>query len=83
MSWSRGRDPEAPGKFRFECIDWNGQPFRAQGGFDNHAGADRAAERAERDMTLMMAGENAAAAIDQAHASLSDDEILAELGIEI
>lgn len=80
MSHSRGRDKAQPGKFAFECWDWSGNLFRAQGGFATAQEADRAAEAAEREMTMLaMGGGSPQISLDDAIAQLSDDELLAEL----
>jgi len=68
----RTKDQTNPGKFAIKCIDWNGNVFRAQGGFATAQEADRAAEAAERAMMTMHGVELP---------DMSDDEILAELGL--
>lgn len=84
MSWSRGKDAENLGKFAYECLDWNGNLYRREGGFASAQEADRAAETAEREMTLR---QNAAEWYDfegpfgqgDAPVEMSDDDILREL----
>lgn len=77
MSHSRGKDQHNPGKFAFECFDWSGNLFRAQGGFETAQEADRAAEQAEREMTMQMISPAPADTLVDILAS--DDELLAEL----
>lgn len=54
MSHTRGKDHSAPGKFAYQCYDWANNLFRAEGGFETAQEADRAAEQAEREMTILM-----------------------------
>jgi hypothetical protein len=68
----RTKDQTNPGKFAFECIGYNGKLFAAQGGFATAQEADRAAEAAERAMMTMHG---------VALPDMTDDEILAELGL--
>lgn len=70
MSWVRGKEKSRPGTFFYECRDWSGNLFRAEGGFESHVQADRAGELAEREMTAAMNG---------AVASPSDSELLVDL----
>lgn len=76
MSWTRGSDKTQEGKFAFECRDYDGNVFRALGGFDTAQLADRAAEKAEREMSwAMQTGEVA----ENTPCDLSDEELLREL----
>jgi len=74
----RTKDQTNPGKFAFECIGYNGDLFRAEGGFATAQEADRAAEAAERAMMTMhgMGLPDTTELPD-----MSDDELLAELGL--
>lgn len=74
--WTRGRNKET-GKFEVECTDWNGNVFFA-GAFDTYQEADRAGEDAERHMTFKMINGDAPP-LDGSTATMSDDELLAEL----
>jgi len=75
MSWTRSaRQPD--GKFTFEVTDWHGRTF-AKGERDTYQEAERAAEAAERAMTLAMMHEVECA--ECASARMSDDELLREL----
>ena len=78
MSHTRGRDKAQLGKFAYECFDWNGNLFRAEGGFATAQEADRAAERAEREMTLQ---HMVPARSSELEALLSDENLMRELGI--
>ena len=70
---SSAKRAEREGGFSFECFDYSGNLFRADGGFATQAEAVAAAEMAEREMTMAM---NAGPAID---CNLTDDELLKEL----
>lgn len=50
--WTRGKDKEQPGKFAFELFDMEGAPVQRVGGFNTAQEADRAAERAQRNLLL-------------------------------
>ena len=71
---SSAKRAEREGGFSFECFDYSGNLFRAEGGFATQAEAIAAAERAERIM--MMGGEANHPSLDDV---LTDDELLAEL----
>ena len=74
MSHSRFKDPASPGKFAYTCWNWTGDVFRSESGFASHAEADRAAEQAEREMTL-----RSMCADDPANSEMTLDEIFNEL----
>jgi len=67
------------GSFAFSCYDYAGELFRTQDGFATAQEADRAAEQAERDM--MMALLALSPEVEAMHASISDEELLRELGL--
>lgn len=46
--WTRGKDKENEGKFRFQIFDSNNDLVKNVGGFDCPLEADRAAEMAHR-----------------------------------
>jgi len=69
---------EREGGYSYECFDWNGNLFRAEGGFATAQEADRAAECAEREMTLQ---HMAPARSSELEALLSDEELMRELGL--
>ena len=71
---SSAKRAEREGGFSFECFDYSGNLFCAEGGFATQAEAIAAAERAERIM--MMGGEANPSSLDEV---LTDDELLAEL----
>lgn len=77
MSHVRGKDHAATGKFAYQCYDWSNNLFRAEGGFGTAQEADRAAEQAEREMTMRQISPTQSATL--ADILASDDELLAEL----
>jgi hypothetical protein len=78
MSHSRSSKATADkhGSYSFECRDLDGNVFRAQDGFATAQEADRAAERAERDM---MAQRSAGMPISDEINAMTDDDLLREL----
>lgn len=65
MSYScSARKPD--GTFSYECHDWQGNLFRAEEGFATSHARDRAAEAAEREMTMLALGRGAEPDVDWA-----------------
>ena len=67
--WTRGKDSNNPGKFAIEVFD-GAECVLRKGGFDTAQEADRAAEKAQREILFPA----------QAFTS-QDDELLAALGL--
>ena len=72
--WTRGKDKERADCFAYEL--WNGfDLIHRQGGFATASEADRAGERANRNLILYGVTEPAPASL----ADISADDLLAEL----
>lgn len=78
MSHVRGRD-KATNTFYFECFDFSGNLFRREANFATAGDADKAAQQAERDMMATLTPLSRKKPKPPKF-SLSDDELLAELG---
>lgn len=74
--WTRGPDKEQPGKFAYEL--WNERDMVERvGGFDTAQEADRAAEAAQRRQLFPQSSD----ALPDDIANMSNEELLAELGL--